>query len=416
VTDQVSYHALALRVLDGHGFSFATGWWPATRANQPTAHWSFLYVLFLAAVYSVAGPAPLAARLVQALIVGILHPILVWRIGNRVFGQNVGLVSAAASAIYGYFVFYGGALVTESLYFVSVLWVLDVVTALGFSSLSGRAASLPGLRLWTALGAALAAAALMRQTFLLVIPIILAWLAWELLRQRGHGGRRMIAPLALTGRVALALAVLGVCILPWTARNYRAFGQFVLLNTNAGYVFFYGAHPAHGTEFVPLQANGSAAYQALMPGAIRTLNEAQLERVLLGKGIEFVKAEPGRYALLCVSRIKEYFKFWPTADSGRASNLVRVLSFGVFLPFLLGGAGLALARHGEHRARSGTLLLLSVAAVYSLVHILTWTLVRYRLPVDAIAMPFVGVSAVALFSRLRTPARPAPAHVSSSAN
>ena len=28
--DQISYHTLAVRVLTGHGFSFATVWWPIT--------------------------------------------------------------------------------------------------------------------------------------------------------------------------------------------------------------------------------------------------------------------------------------------------------------------------------------------------------------------------------------------------
>ena len=37
-------------------------------------------------------------------------------------------------------------------------------------------------------------------------------------------------------------------------------------------------------------------------------------------------------------------------------------------------------------------LLLGVAAIYALVHLLTWTLVRYRLPVDAVLVPFAGVA------------------------
>ena len=40
--DQVSYHNLALRLLDGHGFTFGELWWPVTSANAPTAHWSYL--------------------------------------------------------------------------------------------------------------------------------------------------------------------------------------------------------------------------------------------------------------------------------------------------------------------------------------------------------------------------------------
>ena len=50
IFDQVSYDSLARRVLDGHGFSFDREWWPVTRAGEPTAHWSYLYTLFLTGV------------------------------------------------------------------------------------------------------------------------------------------------------------------------------------------------------------------------------------------------------------------------------------------------------------------------------------------------------------------------------
>lgn len=64
--DQLSYHNLALRVLGGHGLTFGEAWWPATRANAPTAHWSYLYTYLLSAIYAIFGSAPLAARLIQA--------------------------------------------------------------------------------------------------------------------------------------------------------------------------------------------------------------------------------------------------------------------------------------------------------------------------------------------------------------
>src|SRR6266545_4041817 len=68
--DQISYHSLALRVLAGYGFSFGQGWWPVTAAGAPTAHWSFLYTLFLTGVYAIFGPHPIAARIIQAILVG----------------------------------------------------------------------------------------------------------------------------------------------------------------------------------------------------------------------------------------------------------------------------------------------------------------------------------------------------------
>lgn len=394
VTDQISYHELALRVVDGHGFSFGANWWPATRANEPTAHWSFLYVTFLAAVYSVFGPAPLAARLVQALLVGVLHPWLAWRIGRRLFTPAVGLVSAGFTALYAYFVFYAGALVTESLYFLAFLWALDVATALVEPSTAQRRTLTP----WVVLGASLAVGALLRQAFLLMIPLILGWIAWQLF-WRGHGADAGMTARALAGRLALTLGVLAACISPWTIRNYRAFGEFVLLNTNAGFVFFWGNHPIHGTEFIPILSGDSTTYGALLPHGLGTLNEAQLDRALLVRGLGFVRDDPARYLRLSVSRAKEYFKFWPSPDSGLASNLARVLSFGLALPFLVSGVVLALARPTPGGPRGATLILL-VAALYSLVHLATWTLVRYRLPVDAILMPFAALSIVSVFQRV----------------
>lgn len=387
VADQTSYHELAIRVLDGHGFSFATGWWPATRANQPTAHWSFLYVLFLSAVYGVFGPEPLAARLVQALMAGALQPWLAWRIGRRVFDERTGLFAAGFTAVYGYFVFYGGALVTESLFMVACLWAIDRTTALGYR---------PGRGVWSrwvVLGLALGIAALMRQAFILVVPVMFGWLFWELgLRRRAAAGAAL--------RLAMAAAVMLACILPWTARNYRAFGDFVLLNTNAGFVFFWANHPVHGTRFIPILPSGPTNYGSMIPAKYHSLNEAQLDRALLAEGLGFVKADPARYVKLSISRIPEFFKFWPSADSGRGSNFVRMVSFGLLVPFVVGGVALVLLQ-GWRPTPSGGLLLLGVAAVYSLAHVLTWTLVRYRLPVDAMAMPIAAYAAARLYERLR---------------
>ena len=398
VTDQISYHELAIRVVDGHGFSFGTAWWPATKANEPTAHWSYLYVLFLATVYSILGPAPLAARLMQAVIVGVLHPLLMWRIGNRLFNPTVGLVSAAITSVYGYFVYYGGALVTESFYIVAFLWALDVATALVYAHRNGQPA---GHAPWALLGLAFGATALLRQAFLLMVPFVLLWIAWHLVSQRRARGHQPVAPLSLAARMALTMAVLLGCILPWTVRNYKSFGEFVLLNTNAGYVFYWGNHPVHGTEFRPIMSTVELNYMTLLPGDLRGLNEARLDKALLARGIGFVKDDPVRYARLSLNRAKEYFKFWPSSDSGLLSNAVRVFSFGLCIPFLVLGVLLTLAGHtlDDQQDRSGAALLLLIAAMYSLVHLLTWTLVRYRLPVDALMMPFAALSAVVLFQK-----------------
>ncbi len=119
--DQVSYHNLAIRLLEGHGFSFGVPWWPLTAAGTPTAHWSFLYTFYLALIYAVFGPDPIAARFIQAVIVGLLQPILVYLIGKRVFNPSVGLLAAGLTAIYTYFIYYAGTLMTEPFYITAIL-------------------------------------------------------------------------------------------------------------------------------------------------------------------------------------------------------------------------------------------------------------------------------------------------------
>ena len=135
LTDQRSYHALAARLISGHGFSFDKPWYPFTPADTPTAHWSFLYSLTVAAVYAVFGVHPLAMRLAQAIVGGVLLPLAVYQLAHRVFGSTesgepadhvqrdrapelVPLAAAAITAVYGYFALYAATLMTETLFIV----------------------------------------------------------------------------------------------------------------------------------------------------------------------------------------------------------------------------------------------------------------------------------------------------------
>lgn len=390
VTDQISYHTLALRVIDGHGFTFGENWWPATRAGEPTAHWSYLYTVYLILVYQIFGPNALIARVLQAVLVGILQPLLAYQIGSALFRPAAGLVGAALIAGYTYFIYYSAALMTESFYISAVLAVFWFAIRL---MQTGGQPPAPGMqrRLALGLGAALAAAVLLRQLFLLFVPFLLLWLAWSGRKQWS----RTVSNLALSAVVLLA------SILPITAFNYSRFGTFVLLNTNAGFAFFWGNHPVYGTQFQSIISPETSNYLLMMPYELKeqNLNEAQLDRELLRRGINFVVADPGRYVQLSISRIPLYFLFWPTPDSSLVSNLARVTSFGILWPFMLYGALLSL-RGVWKNWTSPAALLLFFCLVYTIIHVLTWTLVRYRLPVDAVLIPFAGYGLIDLYQRI----------------
>jgi 4-amino-4-deoxy-L-arabinose transferase-like glycosyltransferase len=393
VFDQISYHNLALRVVNGYGFSFGELWWPITPAEAPTAHWSFLYTFYLALIYALFGPYPLIARILQAIIVGILHPYIVYLIGEKLFSKHVGLVAAAITTVYVYFFYYGAALMTEPYYITAILFSLYFALQLSESTSSGR-----DKKLGIALGISIGIALLLRQVYLLFLPFLFVWIWTARIRRRRN------VPIA---SMVLAIALMALLILPVSIYNYSRFGRVVLLNTNSGYAFFWGNHPVYGTKFISILP--TKTYQELIPVEVRHLNEADLDRELLRRGIQFVVDDPGRYLLLCVSRIPPYFMFWYSADSSLLSNISRIASFGVMLPFMVYGLVLALRKITESydrlldRLTSPQALLMLFALVYSGVHILTWTLIRYRLPVDAVLLPFAALALVDLAQRIWQP-------------
>ena len=369
--DQISYDALAHSLLAGKGYSFEQDWYPGfTRAGDQTAHWSFLYPIYLAGVYGVFGHHPLAARLLQSVITGVLCVFLIYRLGRQLAGERVGLVAAGLGAVYAYFVFYDATLMTEPFFVIGVLAMLNL-------SLEISTRDHPSIWQWLLLGLVLGLTVLIRQTLLLWIPFLFVWLVWA-------GWKRI----QWWGPV-IVLGVMGLLILPWTVRNYRIYGAFLPLNSNAGYALYSANHPDHGIQF-------DQDYVAPLPDDLidTGLNEAQWNTALALRGFEFIFQDPRRYLLLSLDRIPIFFNFWFSPESTLASNVMRVLSFGVYLPFILYGLVLSLR---DWRRYS---LIYLFGIIYSMMHIFTWASVRYRLPVDAALMPLAALAIVDLASRL----------------
>jgi hypothetical protein len=386
LTDQRSYHGLGARLIAGHGYSFGSNWYPFTPAETPTAFWSFLYPLFVAAVYAVLGVHPLAVRLVQAVLGGVLLPWAVSRLTRTTFalswpdtpdkGQSLVLLSALFAALYPYFVLYAATLMTETFYLVAVVVSLERALALAARLRDGSETS----QLWPLgieLGLSLGFAALLRQAILPWAPVLFLYLLWEGWRARQKQGKPLRGALGALLVGGLALVAM---ILPWTARNYLVYDDFLLLNSNTGYAMYSAQHPMHGVRFREYDA-------APLPENYWGRPEPELERVLLGEALDFVWADPRRYLLLSLSRVRAYFEFWPTRDTTLLHNVGRTGSFGLMLPVLVWGLCLALREPGFLRRN---LLLFAFAVFYTTLHLLTWATVRYRLPVDVALMPIAA--------------------------
>jgi hypothetical protein len=246
---------------------------------------------------------------------------------------------------------------------------------------------------------------LLRQTFLPIIGLIGLWL-W-------YAAQGMRAKIIKGFSLSILILILGIA--PWTIRNYRVFHQFVLLNTNAGYAFYWANHPIFGTNF----SNGlpqGVTWGSLIPQELSGMDEASLEKELMRRSLRTIMDDPGRYILLSLSRLKEQFKFWPAPESPLISDISRVGSFGIFLPFICYGMLLVIFQperyglfedsndngkfsHFSAWVNTSIALWLGFFILYTIMHLASWAAIRYRLPTDAVMIIFAAVGIVDLYTK-----------------
>jgi 4-amino-4-deoxy-L-arabinose transferase-like glycosyltransferase len=363
--DEVSYSMLGQRLVEGHGLTFPTGWYPWYYPDAQQSYYSVSMSLFLAAIYFVFGYQPLVARLIMALI----SMVVVWEVvllARCMFGEKVAIVSGLIAAGYAYLIFYGATLLTETPFIALLLATLLMVY---------RVKEHPTARGWMLLGAFAALMVLFRMASLFLVPFLLLWIVIKQPRQ--------------VWRALIPIAIIGLAISPFTIRNYILWNRFLLLEAQFGHVFWNGNHPdAHG-NFHPW------IIFKIPRGVLASRNDVDMTSQLLKMGIENVLTDPGNFAMLTLTRLREFFKFWPSSDSNLMNNILRVVSFGIMWPFSL--AGLVLSRKEWRTLLPLYLFMIIHTGIYAI----TWTMIRYRIPLDAVLIPFASLAGVAIWARLK---------------
>jgi len=187
-----------------------------------------LYPLFLAGIYLIdhhlhVADDLLLARLAQVLIGGATV-LLIWWTARRLFGHRSALCAALFAAVYPFFVYYTGVLLSETL----AIFLLALATAALVETWEERALQYP-----VAAGAALGLLCLTRSSFLLLTPLlVVVWLLVKRPRKR-----------ALLESVLVSVIWVAVLV-PWTARNYLVtHGRFVPGTLTAGWSLYEAAGP-----------------------------------------------------------------------------------------------------------------------------------------------------------------------------
>jgi 4-amino-4-deoxy-L-arabinose transferase-like glycosyltransferase len=356
--DEREYLALAKSVAEGRGFTYDPAHQTGTAQQFGRAP---LYPLFLATIGAGGsyGSSPARVKAVQS-VVGALGVWVVGLIALRAAGPAAGALAAALAAVYPPLVWICAYVLSEALYSVLALGavlLLDVGTDHADEMRSARAGGALALIAGLLCGLAI----LTRPSMLFFLPLAVAWLVRR---------RRGVMAIAL---VAACLAVLG----PWTARNVRTYGRFVLVASEGGVTFWTGNHPLARGEG-DLAANpdlkrAELAFRQSHPG----LTAEEREPLYYRDALSYIAAHPGAWLWLLVK--KAFYTVVPVGPSYTLHSTryvaATLVSYLLVLPFAIVGATRLLGS----RTAPTALLLLAASAV--LVCLVFFPQERFRIPV-----------------------------------
>ena len=339
------------------------------------------YPFFLALCAWANGTGILIARLLQALL-GAATAWIAYSFVGRALDRRAALIAGILVCLDPHAIFFTNLLLTEVLFIFFAVALTACAWPLMTDPTKAPRAATYGV-------AGCSAAMLMTRPsaagWLLLLWIVL-WL---------FDSHRVRA----TRRLALYVAVMAVCLLPWGLRNRAVIGTSAWLSTNGGVTLYDAQGP---------QADGSSnqAFLEELP-QLAGLDEVGRDRELRRLAIEQMRSDPGRALKLACVKFRRTWSPSPNVSDYRGGVTGFVSAAFTVVTLLLAFIGLARTLEKKHppaatphHHRRLHLLLWLPVIYFTLVHCVFIGSLRYRVPL----MPFVEIAAATAFMQLR--ARP----------
>lgn len=364
-TDMETYRRLALQIAQGD--------LPTHFYYQP-----FYYAVFLPAIYRIAGSGPWGPALAQVA----LSTAAVWLTGlaaARLFGRRAGLAAAILLALARFQMFYVPFLLLEVL---QTFWI-SLILYLGIRVWETRS----GLRV-VLLGLVTGAAVLTRGNAILLVPGLLALVAWRWRTQ----------PLRAAGAALLILSLAYAPQLPFALRNLHHLGRWAGPSTAQDAVLALGNSP----EAPP----GGLEYPATYSDWMERAGRSGPERVPVSREImAWIRRAPLPFIEL---KARMLLLYWYRLEIPNNINIVNegrhstVLGWPVLLPFGLIGVLAVFGLLTGLRWRSPRRLLLGYAVgAHCAGTILFYVLARFRLSVVPLLCVLGGAGLAWGWARVR---------------
>lgn len=369
--DAVTYSEQAARLAAGNWLGRGQGpFW------QPP-----LYPYFLGSI-KLAFPESFyyAARWAQALI-GSLTCVLLYWVGQRLFGRGVAFCGGLIAAGYGPLIHFDARLLPAGL--ATFLTLVSLLLLM-------RAVERPTR--WVALvaGFALGLASLSAAILASLIPGVAIWLFYR--------SRKTVAPFVLGALLAIA---------PATLRNYAIGGDIVPISYNGG-VNFYLGNNAHTERTLALRPGWEWEELVAWPLREGITRPSAKSRFFYRQALEYMQHTPLDYMGLLAAKTAQFWRgheiernqemyYWRNYSSVLAATLWK---WGVAFPFGL-ISPLALLGLMVHIRRQGLTLPVLFVLGYSLAVVSFFVAARYRLPIVPLLILFAAYGGSWLYARWR---------------
>ncbi len=380
-----------------------------------------LYMYFVGGVAWLFGRDPMAVRLVQVFLSG-LSPMLIFLIGERVFGLRVGIIAGLIGALFWTLVYYSLILVDAALTTVLYLLLLYLLVTLDDDRWWK----------WPVCGVVLGVGALSRPSVLAFAPV-LAVMALVVVWRKNHarsedqGQEHRSATTGLRPAVISVLALTLGClavVLPVTIRNRVVGGEWVLIGAYGGQNLWIANSPRSDGKSVPIYVGqGVPKVTPVEEGDVWT-------SISLGNRIARYYAEKDRGRRLTFGEIDAYFAeialeyiwehprsvlyktfqrfcfflnaheypndsdpYWFAEKGSRLLGVLRYAHFGVFAPVAVMGLLFVVVRRAWTVASAylvGLLLSLWLPGLFFVIN------ARFRVVVVAVMVPLAAYGLVQL--------------------
>ncbi len=334
----------------------------------PTVWFTPIFPYFVAAIFKVFGIFTDTSHFVIQTfncVFSALTIFPIYKMARKTFSEGVAVAAAWT------WVFLPTAL------FFPLTWIWDTsLTALFLALLfwlTLKMREAQTLSAWAGYGALWGIGVLVNPSILSVFPFLLGWLIWE--------SRKDAAPWAKFA--ASTLLVFTIAMVPWTIRNYRVFGKFIVLRSNFGLELWLGNNPGVPQIWSPWRHpndNAQEGEKYKRMGEIAYMAEKEKE------AFAFMRTHPKDTANFIFRRFIENWLAVTDSPVDTWSSSPFYLKAFMTQNILFTLATLLGALFAYHERRPFALPYLMVILIFPLVFYLTHTSLRYRFPMDPIML------------------------------